>query len=153
MPGLLQCPLPNKAFPLLMERTTLRTSTILVSTSERTEWFESKDAIPPSLRKQLEDSLNSPNSFTFLLADRNGRQELMNALDGRPSALTRRYTSRESGEPGVEAVASLLATSGPVTKWNNDGIGIVPMVKRLVIGFSLAFSVVLFLLTAKVLSR
>ncbi len=136
-----------------MERATLRTSTILVSTSERTEWFESKAAIPPSLRKQLEDSLNSTNTFTFLLADRNGRQELINALDGRPSALTRRHTSYVStGEQG-EAVASLLATAGPVTKWSHEGIGIVPMAKRLIIGFSLAFSAVLFLLTAKVLSR
>ncbi len=135
-----------------MERATLRTSTILVSTSERTEWFDSKAEIPPSLRKQLEDSLNSPNSFTFLLADKNGRQELLNALDGRPSALTRRDTSKES-TVDPEAVSSLLATAGPVTKWSNEGIGIVPMAKRLVIGFSLAFSAVLFLLTAKVLSR
>ena len=135
-----------------MERNTLRTSTILVSTSERTEWFDSKASIPPSLRKQLEDSLNSTNSFTFLLADKN-RQELINALDGRPSALTRRHTSYESTGEQAEAVASLLATAGPVTKWSHEGIGIVPMVKRLVIGFSLAFSAVLFLLTAKVLSR
>ena len=136
-----------------MERATLRTSTILVSTSERTEWFDSKEEIPPSLRKQLEDSLNSPNSFTFLLADRNGRQELANALGGRPSAMTRRNTSMESNVYGSEVAASLLATAGPVTKWRNEGIGIVPMAKRLVIGFSLAFSAVLFLLTAKVLSR
>ena len=34
-----------------------------------------------------------------------------------------------------------------------NGIGIVPMVQRLIIGFSLAISAVLFLLTAKVLSR
>ena len=136
-----------------MESATLRTSTILVSTSERTEWFDSKEEIPPSLRKQLEDSLNSPNSFTFLLADRNGRQELVNALGGRPSALTRRYTSMESKEHGSEVAVSLLAKAGPVTKWSNEGIGIVPMAKRLVIGFSLAFSAVLFLLTAKVLSR
>ena len=130
-----------------MERATLRTSTILICTSERTEWFDSKDEIPPSIRQQLENSLNSPNSFTFLLADRNGRQELLNALDGRPSALSRRYTSKELTMPGANAVSALPAMPGA------NGIGIVPMVQRLIIGFSLAISAVLFLLTAKVLSR
>ena len=127
-----------------MERATLRTSAILVSTGDRTEWFPSKETLPQSLRQQLENTLNSPNTFTFLLADRNGRRELAHALDGRPSSLSRRYTAKEP----LGAPAAVAGKRSP-----DPGIGIVPMVRRFIIGLSLAFCAVLFLLTARVLSR
>jgi len=49
--------------------------------------------VPQGLRKQLEESTNGFNSATILIADRRGRQELVRALKGMPSALRTRLAS------------------------------------------------------------
>jgi hypothetical protein len=49
--------------------------------------------VPPRLRKQLEDSTNSFNSATILIADRKGREEILRALNGLPSGLRSRLAS------------------------------------------------------------
>jgi hypothetical protein len=45
------------------------------------------DDVPPKLRRKLTESTNGINSATILIADRNGRDELMKAIQGRPSSL------------------------------------------------------------------
>jgi hypothetical protein len=49
--------------------------------------------VPAKLRKQLEDSTNSFNSATILIADWRGREEIVRALDGLPSSLRSRLVS------------------------------------------------------------
>jgi len=108
-----------------MNRLTLKTSTIFIAKAGRTRVFHSLDEVPPKLRKQLDDSTNSFNSATILIADRKGRQEIVRALSGLPSALRSRVASslalppavpwRSSGKTGwsLLSLGQLRSSSGP----------------------------------------
>jgi C4-dicarboxylate-specific signal transduction histidine kinase len=66
-----------------MTRLTARSSAIFIGTSEGTQVFRTVDEVPAQLRRRLEDSVQSVNSATILIADRRGREELMRALQKR----------------------------------------------------------------------
>lgn len=74
-------------------RVTVKTSTIFIAKGGRTRVFRSVDDVPPRLRKELEESTNSFNSATILIADRRGREEIVRALNGMPSSLRTRLAS------------------------------------------------------------
>ena len=76
-----------------MQRVTIKTSTIFIAKRGRTKVYHSVNDVPPRLRKELEDSTNSLNSATILIADRRGRQEIMRVLNGLPSSLRTRLAS------------------------------------------------------------
>ena len=76
-----------------MHRLTVKTSTIFIAKGGRTRVFHSIQEVPKRLRDQLEQSTNGFNSATILIADRRGRQEIIRALHGLPSALRTRLTS------------------------------------------------------------
>lgn len=83
-----------------MNRVTVKTSTIFIAKGGRTHVYHSVNEIPPRLRKALEESTNSFNSATILIADRRGREEIVRALNGMPSGLrTRLATSLTPKEP------------------------------------------------------
>lgn len=63
-----------------METTTYKTSTIFVSTGQRTRVFRSIEEVPAALRKKLNDNIGGPNSRTLIVADRRGREYLFRAL-------------------------------------------------------------------------
>jgi hypothetical protein len=73
-----------------MNRVTVKTSTIFIAKGGRTRVYRSVSEVPPQLRKELEESTNSFNSATILIADRRGRQEIIKTLNGVPSALRSR---------------------------------------------------------------
>ncbi len=54
------------------------------------------DEVPPALRRKLEQSTSGMNAATILIADRNGREELMKALQGKSSHLQFRVAAAES---------------------------------------------------------
>jgi hypothetical protein len=82
-----------------MNRVTVKTSTIFIGKGSRTHVYRSVSEVPPRLRKQLEESTSSFNSRTILIADRRGREEIVRALHGMPSALrTRLATSLAENE-------------------------------------------------------
>jgi hypothetical protein len=76
-----------------MNRVTVKTSTIFIAKRGRTQVFRSVSEVPPKLRKELEESTNSFNSATILIADRRGRAEIIKALNGLPSGLRSRLTA------------------------------------------------------------
>src|ERR1700676_4387003 len=76
-----------------MHRVTVKTSTIFIAKTGRTQVYRSGGEIPTRLRKELEVSTNSFNSATILIADRRGREEIIRALNGLPSTLRSRLAS------------------------------------------------------------
>ncbi len=76
-----------------MDRMTLKSSTIFIAVGKRTRVYSSMDQVPASLRRRLEESTNSVNSATILIADKRGRHEIVRALRGLPSDLRSRLTS------------------------------------------------------------
>jgi len=77
---------------------TLKTSTIFISVGSRTRVYRSVDDVPPKLRRRLTESTNGINSATILIADRSGREELMKAVQGRPSQLGSRNVPEQQPE-------------------------------------------------------
>ena len=93
-----------------MHRVTVKTSTIFIAKRGPTQVYRSVGEIPAKLRKELEESTNSFNSATILIADRRGREEIVKALNGMPSTLRSRLanslTPRPTGERTSDASVS-----------------------------------------------
>jgi len=85
-----------------MHRVTVKTSTIFIAKRGQTQVYRSVGEIPAPLRKELEESTNSFNSATILIADRRGREEIVKALNGLPSSLRSRLASSLTPRPTAE---------------------------------------------------
>ncbi len=92
-----------------MNKVTVKTSTIFIAKRGRTQVYRSVNEVPPRLRKELEDSTNSFNSATILIADRRGREEIIKTLHGIPSGLRSRLTPSLTARP-------LVASESPAGK-------------------------------------
>ena len=79
-----------------MDRKTLKTSTIFVAVGDRLEVFRSMEDVPPELRRRLHSTTNGVNAATLLIADRNGREELVRAIQGAPGSVPFRVAERSS---------------------------------------------------------
>jgi hypothetical protein len=91
-----------------MAQLTARTSTIFVATSDDTRVYRSVDDVPLPLRQKLLECTRGMNSATILIADKQGREELVRALQGRPSDVQCRLVDNTAaGE--VEAAGELEA--------------------------------------------
>ncbi len=105
-----------------MHRVTVKTSTIFIAKTGRTQVYRSVGEIPARLRKELEQSTNSFNSATILIADRRGREEIVKALNGLPSNLRSRLANslapRPAEEPRVTLAASNAAQFGGFLRRN-----------------------------------
>lgn len=98
-----------------MQRVTVKTSTIFIAKGGKTRVYHSVNDVPPLLRKQLEESTNSFNSRTILIADRRGREEILRALNGMPSGLRSRLaTSLNSPSSPAE---TLERPCGPLLRF------------------------------------
>jgi topoisomerase IA-like protein len=85
-----------------MHRVTVKTSTIFIAKRGQTQVYRSVGEIPAKLRKELEESTNSFNSATILIADRRGREEIVKALNGMPSTLRSRLANSLTPRPASE---------------------------------------------------
>ena len=98
-----------------MHRVTVKTSTIFIAKRGPTQVYRSVGEIPAKLRKELEESTNSFNSATILIADRRGREEIVKALNGMPSTLRSRLANSLAPRPAAErASAAPENTAAPI---------------------------------------
>src|SRR5271156_1022786 len=98
-----------------MHRVTVKTSTIFIAKGGRTQVFRSVNEVPPRLRKELEESTNSFNSATILIADRRGREEILRALNDMPSGLRWRLASSLGSNQNSTGVPA--RPSGPALRF------------------------------------
>jgi len=70
-----------------MERITQKYSTILIASGKETKVYRSVHEVPLGLRKKLVETTSGRNAATLLIADENGRQEILKSLKGLPSAV------------------------------------------------------------------
>jgi hypothetical protein len=97
-----------------MDRMTVKTSTIFIAKGGKTRVYSSMNDIPPQLRKELDESTNSFNSATILIADRRGREEIVRALNGLPSSLRSRLAqSLNSNSNQTQLQALPIPQPGP----------------------------------------
>src|SRR3954447_20370911 len=68
-----------------MTTLTAKSSTIYIAAGNGTQVFHSLAQVPPRLRQKLHETTQGQNSATILIADRQGREELVRALQGEPS--------------------------------------------------------------------
>jgi len=99
-----------------MNRVTVKTSTIFIAKGGRTRVYRSVSEVPPKLRKELEESTNSFNSATILIADRRGREEIIKTLNGIPSALRSRLAPSLAARSAAEPAAATAKTA-PVLRF------------------------------------
>jgi hypothetical protein len=98
-----------------MHRVTVKTSTIFIAKRGQTQVFRSVAEIPAKLRKELEESTNSFNSATILIADRRGREEIVKALNGMPSTLRSRLATSLAPRPAAEpASGASVSKAAPI---------------------------------------
>ena len=100
-----------------MQRVTVKTSTIFIAKSGPTQVYRSVAEIPDRLRKELEESTNSFNSATILIADRRGREEIVKALNGLPSSLRSRLANSLTPRPDAEAETEGESKVAPVLRF------------------------------------
>jgi hypothetical protein len=70
-----------------MAHLTAKSSTIFISAEGETKVYRSVEDVPEHLRKRLVESTHGVNAASILIADKRGREELVRALQGRPSDL------------------------------------------------------------------
>jgi hypothetical protein len=91
-----------------METVTIKSSTIFISVGKKTRIYRSFNDVPPVLRKRLEESTSGINSATILIADRNGREELVRSIQGLPSGVQTRVGATRKAQVTVAAPALVL---------------------------------------------
>src|SRR6185312_10112233 len=100
-----------------MHRVTVKTSTIFIAKRGQTQVYRSVGEIPAKLRKELEESTNSFNSATILIADRRGREEIVKALNGLPSSLRSRLTNSLTPRPDAEAEVASASKAASILRF------------------------------------
>jgi hypothetical protein len=101
-----------------MAQLTARTSTIFVATSDDTRVYRSVEDVPQPLRQKLLECTRGMNSATILIADKQGREELVRALQGRPSDVQCRLVENiRARQPEKAAEADKPLLIGSVRVW------------------------------------
>jgi hypothetical protein len=101
-----------------MAQLTARTSTIFIATGEQTRVYRSVEDVPAALRQKLLECTRGINSATILIADKQGREELVRALQGRPSEVQCRLVENiRARQPENQGTAGKPSILGSVRLW------------------------------------
>ena len=93
-----------------MERLVQKTATILVCLRGRSRWYRSVEEMPQTLRKKLRETTSGPNAATLVIADENGRKEIM------------KLAAKASASLESRLVESMLGRKGRVRHWLEVGL-------------------------------
>ena len=102
---------------------TAKSSTIFIATDEGTSVYRSIKEIPLPVRRKLQQSMQGMHSATILIADKNGRDELIRALQGQPSSVrcrlleAHRAQQQQNTEPPPRTPAKFKLRLGSVRSW------------------------------------
>src|SRR5579875_1893524 len=102
---------------------TAKSSTIFVATDEGTSVYRSMKDIPLPVRRKLRESMQGMHSATILIADKNGRDELIRALQGQPSSVrcrlleAHRAQEKQQPEPPRRVPPKHKLRFGSVRSW------------------------------------
>jgi len=101
-----------------MAQLTARSSTIFIATGHETRVYRTVEDVPPELRQKLMDCTKGINSATILIADKRGREELVRALQGRPSEVQCRLVENiRSRQPEPQARPREETRQSPIGMW------------------------------------
>ena len=70
---------------------------VIVSAGDQTEVYRSVDDLPTGLRKKLVRATTGVNAATILIADENGRKEIVRSLQGGDSLVPTRLRDKGKG--------------------------------------------------------
>ena len=102
-----------------MAQLTAKRSTIFIANAKGIQVFNSVSEVPPPLRRQLQETTRSTNSATILIADRQGREELVRALQGEPSSVQCRLAQTlraKQARPAAQEIPTVTRVKVP-TLW------------------------------------
>lgn len=102
-----------------MAQLTARTSTIFIGTSDDTRVYRSVEEVPLALRQKLLECTRGINSATILIADKQGREELVRALKGQPSDVQCRLVDNMRARQPEARPKSLKTDPLPVQSVNS----------------------------------
>jgi hypothetical protein len=101
-----------------MAQLTARSSTIFIATGHETRVYRTVDDVPSDLRQKLIDCTRGINSATILIADKRGREELVRALQGRPSEVQCRLVENiRSRQPDPQPKSEAVSRSRVIGTW------------------------------------
>ncbi|MCE5308688.1 MAG: hypothetical protein LLG20_13705 [Acidobacteriales bacterium] len=104
----------------------VKSSAVLISSGKKVKVYRSVEEVPGRLRKRLIESTNSINSGTILIANRAGRDRILNALRSLPKGAHRQLLAalRDQPEhserftwPWRRVLALVLSLSTAVALW------------------------------------
>lgn len=94
-----------------MNRSTLKKSTIFVAIGDEFNIFRSFREVPPDMKRTLRESSRSWNSATIMIADRAGRDELVRAIEGRPSRVESRFARSSAANAASPDVLRVIPSA------------------------------------------
>ena len=80
------------------EEKIVRSSAVLISSGKKVRLYRSIDEVPSRLRKRLIESTSSINAGTILIANRAGRERILEALRRLPRGARKQIMSALKGE-------------------------------------------------------
>jgi len=84
------------------ERLVERCSTIFIAAGDRIQVFHSLEQVPDKLREKLLESTRGPCAATILIADEQGRREILRAAESSQPAFDRRWAALLAAQPAVD---------------------------------------------------
>jgi hypothetical protein len=97
---------------------TARSSTIVIASRDKTLVYKSFEEVPVILKRKLQESTHGVNSATILIADKGGREELIRALQGKPSDVRCRWADTlRSPQVHEQATPTKRLLPGSIRTW------------------------------------